>query len=95
MNDRYKRRSIKFCYKNLANAIILQAVDDYRNLLRDKQPNIKYLEVSITEIEKFFRSEWFKILTDVDGEYIIKKLRKEYENGSEFNSRDSKCYIYH
>jgi hypothetical protein len=95
MDDTYKRRSIKFCYKNLANAIILQAVDDYRNLLRDKQPNIKYLEVSITEIEKFFRSEWFKILTDVDGEYIIKKLRKEYENGREVNSRNSKCYIYH
>ena len=32
---------------------------------------------SITEIERFFRSEWYKMLTSIDGEYLIAKLRKE------------------
>ena len=28
-------------------------------------------------IENFFRSEWFMVLTDIDGEKLIKKLRRE------------------
>ena len=28
-------------------------------------------------IERFFRSEWFYTLTDVDGEILIKKLHNE------------------
>ena len=55
-------------YENLANAIILQAVKDYR-LTDDEQ--------ELQEIERFFRSGWFGVLSKVDPEYLIKKLRKE------------------
>ena len=55
-------------YENLANAIILQAVKDYR--LSDDERELK-------EIERFFRSGWFGVLSKVDPEYLIKKLRKE------------------
>ena len=55
-------------YENLANAIVLQAVKDYR--LTDD-------EAELVEIERFFRSDWFGVLTDVDPEYLIRKLRKE------------------
>lgn len=55
-------------YENLANAIILQAVKDYR-LTDDEQ--------EFQEIERFFRSGWFGVLSKVDPEYLIKKLRKE------------------
>ena len=55
-------------YENLANAIVLQAVKDYR--LTDD-------EAELTEIERFFRSDWFGVLTDVDPEYLIRRLRKE------------------
>ena len=55
-------------YENLANAIVLQAVKDYR--LTDD-------EAELAEIERFFRSDWFGVLTDVDPEYLIRKLRKE------------------
>lgn len=57
--------------ETLANGIIVQACKDYRAALRldDKQ--------SITEIERFFRSEWYKMLTSINGEYLITKLRKE------------------
>jgi hypothetical protein len=55
-------------YENLANAIVLQAVKDYR--LTDD-------EAELAEIERFFRSDWFGGLTDVDPEYLIRRLRKE------------------
>ena len=58
-------------YENLANAIILRAVEDYR--LTD---NEKELE----EIEDFFHSDWFAILTRLDPDLLIKKLRKEKRN---------------
>lgn len=58
-------------YENLANAIILQAVKDYR-LTDDEQ--------ELAEIERFFRSGWFGVLSKVDPEYLIKKLRKEKRN---------------
>ena len=55
-------------YENLANAIVLQAVKDYR--LTDD-------EAELAEIERFFRSDWFGVLTDVDPDYLIRRLRKE------------------
>ena len=55
-------------YEELANAIVLQAVKDYR--LTDD-------EAELAEIERFFRSDWFGVLTDVDPEYLIRNLRKE------------------
>lgn len=55
-------------YENLAQAIILQAVKDYR-LTDDESEH--------AEIERFFRSGWFGVLSKVDPEYLIKKLRKE------------------
>ena len=55
-------------YEELANAIVLQAVKDYR--LTDD-------EAELAEIERFFRSDWFGVLTDVDPEYLIRRLRKE------------------
>lgn len=55
-------------YENLANSIILQAVKDYR--LHDD-------EKELAVIERFFRSAWFGILTNIDPEMLIANLRKE------------------
>ena len=55
-------------YEELANAIVLQAVKDYR--LTDD-------EAELAEIERFFRSGWFGVLSKVDPEYLIRNLRKE------------------
>ena len=54
--------------KLLANAIILQAVKDYRHA---------YSPQKRAEIKRFFRSEWFRALTPLDGEKIITKLENE------------------
>lgn len=66
-------------YEELANAIILQAVKDYRQALRllSKNPQNRSAMVAINEMERFFRSDWYKTLTSVDGEMLIQNLRKE------------------
>ena len=53
------------------NAIILQAVKDYRTALSDENTS------GIKECERFFRSDWFTFLTDVDGEIIIRQVQRE------------------
>ena len=64
-------------YEELANAIIIQAVKDYRTALRKKCSSHKSDDYKIKECEKFFRSEWYRILTKVDGEMLIRKLQEE------------------
>ena len=55
-------------YQALANAIIEQAVKDYR--MTDDPDDL-------AELEKFFRSEWYGVLTSLDAELLISQLRKE------------------
>ena len=66
-------------YENLANAIILRAVEDYRETLGILRysPNDKDASIGKYEIERFFRSDWFGLLTNIDPEMLIGKLRKE------------------
>ena len=66
-------------YERLANAIVLQAVSDYRTVLQKIRKNPKNKEAvgEALQIEKFFLSQWYQTLTSVDGEYLINRLRKE------------------
>ena len=66
-------------YEKLANAIVLQAVSDYRAALKKVKKNSKNRDAidEVLQIEKFFRSEWYQTLTSLDGEYLIERLRKE------------------
>ena len=68
-------------YENLANAIILQAVKDYRAALKclKRNPKNKTAIADKDEIEIFFRSDWFSVLTKVDGEMLIRSLNKEVD----------------
>lgn len=52
-------------YKNLAKAVIYQAIVDYKNNPTE-------------ELENFFRSEWFVALSDAEliGEHVIQKLKE-------------------
>ena len=69
-------------YENLANAIILQAVKDYREALRKHCKRSRYDPAiqTINEVERFFRSEWFNQLTSLDGEMLIRKLKAEVDS---------------
>ena len=65
--------------ENLTNAIVLQAVKDYRRALAGGSVNGRDSKTVIEECERFFQSEWFDSLTNVDGMIIIANIRKEFE----------------
>ena len=58
-------------FKALAHAIILQAVKDYRTAVKHSD---KRMEV---DCRNFFLSEWFSIMTNISGVFILEKLTKE------------------
>ena len=66
-------------YQDLANAIILMAVKDYRDALKKlmKRPRYGPAQDLKNEVERFFRSDWYRELTSVDGNFLIKNLRSE------------------
>lgn len=80
-------------WSGLANAIILQAVSDFRSAVRmlKKQPKAGMKEkyyyrfkknredavIRISEVENFFRSAWFTTLTDCDGGKILKYIKEK------------------
>lgn len=66
-------------YEQLANAIILQAAKDYRDALNKlkKRPHYDPAKDMIAEVERFFHADWYRELTSVDGNFLIKKLRSE------------------
>ena len=68
-------------YENLANAIILQAVKDYRMALKSLKanPRNRTAMADKDEIERFFRPDWFSVLTSVDGEMLIRSLQMEVD----------------
>lgn len=69
-------------YENLANSIVLLAVKDYRDALKKlkKWPRNEDAQIMKAEVERFFRSAWYRELTSVDGEYLISKLQAEVED---------------
>ena len=66
-------------YEKLANAIVLQAVKDYRFALKRlaKYPRNDSALYTKLEVERFFRSGRYASLTAVEPEMLIKKLKEE------------------
>ena len=66
-------------YESLANAIILQAVKDWRDSVKKlkKRPRFQPAIDVKKECEEFFLSDYFKILSSVDGVWLLTKLKKE------------------
>ena len=66
-------------WEALVQAIILQAVEDYRKCRRlvRRKPNQFEAQKMIREVERFLRSEWFKQLSAADGNMILELLKKE------------------
>ena len=65
--------------EDLSNAIILQAVKDYRIALAGGSVNGRDSESVIAECERFFQSEWFNSLTKINCNYLMETIRKEFE----------------
>ena len=65
------------CYENLANAIILQAVRDYKKVLfrLEDHPNNRDANYEKKKLEQFFHSSWYNTLTDLDADTLISGVR--------------------
>ena len=88
--DRYKYRKAPTKNRNthtdvgiyaLAAAIVKQAVDEYRDCERMIKGDIKTSNITYgdpvcrqNEIVKFFRSQWYSTLCDIDPQRILDKL---------------------
>ena len=66
-------------YENLAQAVILQAVKDYRMARKELKyhPKNKDTKLMIEDCERFFRSDLFGVLTSVDGQMLLIRLQEE------------------
>ena len=66
-------------YQALSNAIIEQAAKDYRDAIHrlKRYLDSKAAMETALEVERFFHSDWYATLTDIDPDYLINRLRKE------------------
>lgn len=66
-------------YRFLADAIILQAVEDYRRAVRKLRKHSNNLEALRTKrtIEDFFLSDWFNTLCDLDGRQLLFDMKQQ------------------
>ena len=75
----------------LLNAVVIQAANDYRDLIKQKRKGGKTfyyndkrylaesrLDYEIIKIERFFRSDSFRFYADIDGGSILRKLQEEF-----------------
>lgn len=76
-------------YQELANAIVIQAVKDYKRSLNGNRP---YDRRMVIECESFFRSGWFSLLTKLDGKMLMQKIKQEVLNASRTRSKHTKTY---
>ena len=65
-------------YQALANAIVELAVKDYKKALKRhyRFPNSEDYAVEVKSLERFFRSGWYGMLTDLDAEYLMTGVRR-------------------
>ena len=68
-------------YQALANAIITLAVKDFRPAYRrlKKYRNDEKAQATVREITKFFCSQYFESLTDLDGPALLHQLMREID----------------
>lgn len=62
--------------RRLAEAVILSAAEDYARLLRCPWRSEALLREK-RELEAFFRSEWFRLISGMNGAAVLRGIRKE------------------
>ena len=67
------------CYAELANAIVLQAFNDYRKALFKlvQEPEEWKHRSSKKKLERFFHSKWYRTLTDLDPAILMQEAKRQ------------------
>ena len=76
-------------YYELAKAIILQAVKDFRPacLWLKSHPDDQAATKRVKEITQFFCSEYFCLLSNADGPRLLKKIMKQIDEEQEHEKK--------
>lgn len=66
-------------YTNLASAVVIQAVEEYREaqLELSKNPKSRKAKGRLKKLRRFFESDWGNELCLGRAEYILDRLQKE------------------
>lgn len=69
-------------YKALGAAVVKQAVQDYRAAWKRLRrfPKDRSAADECRRIEEFFLSERFDLFTDLDGPWLLRKLKEKLED---------------
>ena len=80
-------------YEMLAVAIIERALLDYRRAKKNilKKYDVLNSEIKIGEIQKFLKSKWFSLLSDLNGEKLIDLMEAEEINLNEEETEEPEC----
>ena len=62
-------------YTNLIVGFIQKAADDYFDLMTESI--LPSNSCNVAEIENFFHSELYHLMTNIDGDYILNRLKSE------------------
>ena len=83
-------------YAEFANAIVVSAMREHRTYLRklSRNENDRNAQIKFDELEFFFYSDWFGILTNLGPDYLIDGLQKkvQYDSSRIFKSNKTDCY---
>lgn len=74
-------------YKELASAIVERAAMDYHSAVAEliRNPRSDEAKSVKRELVRFFHSEWFAMLSDTDGERLMRKI-DEMVKGDTYDS---------
>lgn len=69
-------------YQYLVNAIILQAAEEYKTVLRKLKKNENDYDARKLkeELEYFFESDWFSFLCNIDPNWMMNQLENIIQN---------------
>ncbi len=69
-------------YEALANAVVLQAVKDWRDSVSKLNKGKRNIAAQAMkdECERFFKSPHFNTFTELDGNMLLSKLQSEVES---------------
>ena len=76
-------------YHCLANAIIVQAAKDYEMALI-AEANQRPCQVRSAEVERFFKSNWYRLMTNLDEDIIIEKIQAKVKKKIMNNQKTKK-----
>lgn len=61
--------------ENLCNAIVEQAAEDFADAFMGKRVDNKSPGDTLRETDRFFHSDWYHELTNIDGDWLMKAVK--------------------